>query len=502
MDYKSFFFPDEDINFFSIKEDCSLEDDSMEKPSLSEEEATKILETAGHNLFLLFSKSTQNVLKILEILRSFRYVKYVSNVCDLFFGGQIFTILVQLLKLNSSISDEYLPVCVSDAIEEIIELSLKILLHMSHYSEQATEYIVSSKFIPIFLENEKDYSSISKKNGFYILSNIYLSMPDDAFICFIKDACANLKNENVQDSDARIFTIIWDEKDTISLQVSLFNLLHVICYRISNLSQQEKPSKDLSEYIINKIFVDILENTIRIEPKSRKELYFSIFHLCCAFPDISAYIASDSEKIKLFVNCFQSSDEEIVEFSLKFFCLLFNQAPETDIKLNMIDCLPWSRLNIMLENHYLTWHRFLFKFVEDMSIDQAFVDRGWENGVYEKIILLSDEVPLESRIEIGRMFINILNKIPPEACIPFIQNGVLQNFFDLLDLESNPEFIDDILNTLHEINQKLISISQEDVVVNEYKKYDAVSLLQELPDLGEKTFLLCKELNLVEEDEE
>ena len=100
------------------------------------------------------------------------------------------------------------------------------------------------------------------------------------------------------------------------------------------------------------------------------------------------------------------------------------------------------------------------------------------------------------------MFINILRRFPAECCVAFVENGVLQIFFDLLDLDLDNDNIEEVLDALHDINQKLIKISQTNIIYQEYEKYDAVYILQNLPCHEDKALFICQELDLVQSEEE
>lgn len=516
MNYKSFYPPQPCFSGFNYdNDDNEFDEDKMDEQinSLTEEESINLLYEAGSSLCTSFSDSQKNLLHIRESLKLFKDMRYVKDVSDLYYEKGVFSILCQLLKLHSSYSLDSenmvllscLPDYVSNTVEEIVQLSLYILLQMTSNSYLATKYIALSNFIRIFIDNENDLSSISKSCGFYIMSNIIMRMPDTTFMSFTQEICTLLgsKDDYARESGyAKIFKIISDERDDKSLQMSLFYLLHAICFRISELKEQNDLTVFFSNYIIINIIFDpddgILEKTISFKPEARKEVYYAIYRLCCVFPNISSYIFEEEARVTPFKNYFSSSNPEDVEFTLRFFCLLFTQSPSNEIKMQIVDQIPWEKLMIRLEDRNLSWHYLFFAVVDEMSIDQVFVERFWENQLYGKIFTSFYDLQLDSKKAIGKMFIEILERVPPEICSSFVQNKVLQVLFDLLDYEMDPELTDDILNALHTVNEKLISIEQKDILVNEYTEYDAVSILQDVADCGEKAYLICKELGLDE----
>lgn len=515
MNYKFYYPPQPCFNGFN----CNIDDDEFgedkmdEQINLTEEESINLLNEAGCSLCTSFSDSQKNILYIRESLKLFKDLRYVKFVSDLYFENGVFSILCQLLKLHSSYSLDSenmillscLPDYVSNTIEEIVQLSLYILLQMTKNSYLATKYIALSNFIRIFLENENDLSSISRSCGFYIMSNIIMRMPDTTFMYFIEEICTLLgsKDEYVRESGyAKILKIFSEERDDKSLQMSLFYLLHAICFRVSELKEQNDLTLFFSNYLIVNIIFNpddgILEKTISFKPEARKEVYYAIYRLCCVFPHVSSYIFEEEDRVIPFKNYFLSSNPEDVEFTLRFFSLLFTQSPSNEIKMQIVDQIPWEKLMIRLEDRSLSWHYLFFSVVDEMSIDQVFVERFWNNEIYKKIFTSFDDFQLDSKKAIGKMFIEILERVPPEICSFFVQNKVLQILFDLLDCEMDPELTDDILNTLHVINEKLISIEQKDILITEYTEYDAVSILQDVTDCGDKAYLICKELGLDE----
>ena len=499
------FFSDANMDSFSNKLQITFIGHSQKENFDNSIFSLDDLGKAAQNLGISFTE--KNLAKIQESLLLFKPFIYSYSgknapIHEIFFHNGTYQILISLINLNTifdqSTYNIYIDFCI--LTENIIELSLLVILQMTQISKLAINTLISQNFIQIFLQNEETFSTMSKRIGFYALSNMILEMPNETFDAFYNGIYKKLSGSddvNVRHSGyAKLLYLIDEELNDGSLQTSVFHLLNTFCYRLSILDQQNEKTCYLANDILSRIYGENdYFNSFHSTQKSRRELFYAIFRLCFVYPQFSEVIFKDEYKIKPFINNFKSSHQEDVEFALNFFCLLYHESPP-QIKGIIMNIIPWEKLIVRIENHHLSWNTRFFRVVKELSTCPDSIEYFWKSGVYKKIISYSD-FHVESKIEVCKLFISILNGssswIPPQQYLRFVQEGVIHIFFDIMEYES--DIIENILNCLYTINQKLTLINQLDAVRNEYLKCDAVSILKET-EYPEKSYYLCKELGL------
>ena len=370
---------------------------------------------------------------------------------------------------------------------------------MVQKSLHATNEFINLGIIDIIIQNENAYSNISQKLSFYILANILKDLNDKTFFQFLMIISNELKAEKENEYDNSLKSnhtfigLIERETKDEKLQIAAFHFLFAICYRIT-LSPVNDISMNVAGILIEKIFSNY--NDICLGPKPRYELYRSVFNLCCQFPSFSGVIYQDKEKMLSFLGFFKSSDPNYVTLALNFFSLLFSQAPNEEVQCFIINIIPWKSLLTKILNDKLEWRKLFFLIIDQMATSMNTAGLLFHKGIYSDLIECYDNYSAETRIYICKIFINVLLKLPPNECLLFIKLNVYQIFFDLLESDDDA-LVNHVLDCLHSINEKLLSIDQISVALHEYEKYDALHVLQDLKGFEYKAQSLCKEVRLI-----
>ncbi|OHT12742.1 hypothetical protein TRFO_17375 [Tritrichomonas foetus] len=493
---KTSFIFDNDINGFTNQLTIHMYDQddnilSQKQSKLNYEESKNKLTHASVTLNQVYlNKQYEHIHKVFELFDDLSFVDEIEIHSALVRNGT-FVILTNLINTENIDSNDLI-------VEQNTEEALSIVLKMVQQSVRATYEFFKLRIIDIIALNDPSYSAISKNMSMYIISNIIKDIDNDKFLAFLKFLLKEAEHLKNGDNQLNwIFGMIERNHTEKNLCIAAFHLIFAICYKISCL-----PVSDLTSHaavmFIQKIYDDYLEECH--EPKARYELYRAVYNLCYQFPSFTGTLFNNKEKLLPFINNFRSSNESAVVLSLNFFGLLYSQAPNEKYQFDIINAIPWGNLLIKWENESLSWNSVFLQIIDHMSVNPMALEIFWNQGIFNKLISHNNTFSMQSRITICQTLINIINRIPPNECLKFIQNGIYELFFDILEFDSC-QFVETVLDCMHIMNEKMKTLGNIQIIVDEYMKNDAVSILQCLDKLEDKAKTLCIEIGLLSENE-
>lgn len=360
-------------------------------------------------------------------------------------------------------------------------------------SDFATKEFFKLNYIDTFFSNMKYYSDISFYYGLNTISNIcfdlllsndktdfVLMKYFDRFAQFIKNFDVINSNRNPKVIDAE-FKLIFAFALSIPSSSEIKN-------RINNLNAK-KEFTDILEKKFNSIYKMVQEITYIIftflisrnrMPDTLEETYLfkSLYIICDKYPNEICNLLVSQESSPFFI-IFDSNNQESIEVSIDFFRLLLKYGKECALR-----CFKWNSIIFKLSENPQWIHTFI-SFIRESTDSVESFKFLWENGVYQQLLYNFDNFSYQIRCEVCSIFLQIINHIPPELCVEYLCGAggdisIFSILFTFLE-DDNDDLINAILQGLKLINLKAATVCKIDVIANQYEKYDADIIFQNLP---------------------
>lgn len=512
MDYKSSFIPEK--TDFTL-EAISTQFNPFEIPPNfeileSEIMPSDFLQTAAY-LAESFSKhDISQIKKALMALKDFSLID-IPEVRNQLISMHFFDIFIELINLSKNLSGLDEQISISIELEQISQFSFMGILLMTQISDFSIYSFLQCNFIPVFLQNFYEYSRLSQKFGLYSLSNMIIQMPNETFGAlsqniFQKRMLISFFNQG-QDQEmsnhnqpklgyGTIFEIIDKESNESELQLSVFTLLSSICYRLSLLTINDELNQfelAITQRIFNpdNCYFDICQNQ-----SSRRELFKAVYRLCINSIDVDKYIASNEIIFSKFTDLFRSEKSSDCELVLYLFSLLGERSNSPEVQQYLVSEIPWKSLLVKLRNNELAWYSLFFNLVDQFSQPHT-IEYFFQKEVFSDLLHDFDQFSNISRIDILKLFVGIINRVPPEICFHFIQIGIMNLLFNLINYDDS-SIINMILDTLHLINLNMIPNQQRPLILEKYEENDAISFFETLDiEYQPKVEALLTELGII-----
>lgn len=205
--------------------------------------------------------------------------------------------------------------------------------------------------------------------------------------------------------------------------------------------------------------------------KGIKYLYFAINTICDKFENDAKDMFTSTSLHALKV-ALESEKDKSVEIVIDIYRILYQY-----IKTDVLSEFNWAAILPRISQSP-PWMQSFVKFISEASDCFESFNFFCQENVY--IALLNDfpSLPFRIEVEITKIFINLVNVLPPETCISFLfQNGVLPIFLEMMYSNESFGLSQNILHSLIDINKKAFHIGQLPDIIAIYNKLDMFDAL-------------------------
>lgn len=441
------------------------------------------------------------------ILESLKYFKksefyYRSGFEELFKLNETCKILIDLIDIDQKTN----PTDIQTEITELAFFSMYSITSVD--SDYATNELFKLKLLDIFFKKMNYYSDFAFYYGLNTISNIipHLNTSNDEndfilkpyfyrILQFIEvdnfQKINNGRDSKVLDAEFKlIFALILSFPRSSNLKEIVKQKADAVfkenrkenidekSIEIDFFARKIEYTYELAREIAYKIIIFLALNNHMLDSREETYLFKALYVICDKYQEIFILNSSNQELSPYLIqmlNILDSNNQESIEASIDLFRILQ--------KVNNIKALRLFHWNSILDriSQRPKWIASFLSLVKKSTDSFDSFNFLWSNNVYQQLIIKFNSFSYEMRIEICSIFILLTEKIPSELCVEYlVNNGIYFIFFSLLQ-NDNDDVIGQILRALIILNSKAENASQMDIVVSQYKEYDAYSIFETLP---------------------
>jgi hypothetical protein len=396
--------------------------------------------------------------------------------------------LFELIDMvNTTASDQ--DVLIAEAA--ICDRAMIVLLNLSQSSElYGIEFMNPDyRFIERLHRNRDFFSPFAVAASLYILSNMVVDATEESV-----DELVQIDPKTSTSQYEKLSELAAPKRESRLVHSAFRHLVFALCYK-----DTPDPSRRLPFY--QKVLDETLEavpeiNAVKDDYRDGllKKAFDTIEILTRKYCPLAARLFG-SPHLQMIVNCFQSSNNQLVEVSLAIFVNLMRQSDSVDVIGQLAASLPWQRFMRLLVESF-PWHANLIEIVKKISCYPVLLEGLLTLNIVPKFIKRFDTLTFEVRHRVGEMLTLIIHNATPEQCQLLVRMDIFGPVFDLL---ADDAFVSEVLIAINAHCRKLAQASIPlDEVVEAFARHNGVSRLEDLDEeFQEVAQCICEQFRLV-----